>query len=166
MVCDNSRAYEDQIPKIVAFTIDRAPSVMHRTDNDASESLQSVYFPLIQSILVHQWKYFFPRFGINRATQSHAAAVENTEKYQQFVQLLHPVILSFGQPSLTIFRNNMVLLDELNSKCRLYQEESFKTKLMPAFINSLMLVLVEKSHDLLRDEIVNTMFTMCSKSII
>lgn len=86
------------------------------------------FYPLLQSIPMNNWKYFFPNSGISamiRAKASMNTGSEliqtNEERLSQFKEIMEMIAMSFKSPSLTIFKNNLALMEELNTKCLLYQ---------------------------------------------
>ena len=51
-------------------------------------------------------------------------AVDTIENESQFVQIIQAYGQSFMQPDITIFKQNLETLEELNSKYKLYQKVS------------------------------------------
>ncbi|XP_021344225.1 exportin-6-like, partial [Mizuhopecten yessoensis] len=69
---------------------------------------------------------------------------------------------SFLQSDIEVFRQNLNSLQQLNSKWRLYQKPIFKDVMLFQFTSVLLQVLVHRSHDLLQEEIVMTIYNMAS----
>ena len=69
---------------------------------------------------------------------------------------------SFLQPDITVFRQNLSALEEINSRWRLYQKPVFTQNLIIHFLTVLLDVLVANSHALLREEMTTCVYHMAS----
>ena len=69
---------------------------------------------------------------------------------------------SFMQPDITVFKQNLTALEQLDEKWKLYHKPIFTEALIGHFLTVLLQVLIHKSHDLLREEIVLAVYHMAS----
>ncbi|XP_037074826.1 exportin-6-B-like [Pollicipes pollicipes] len=60
---------------------------------------------------------------------------------------------SFLQADINVFRLNLATLQMLNCKWKLYHKPVFRRLLLARFMTVLLQTLLQRSHDLLRDEI-------------
>ncbi len=79
-----------------------------------------------------------------------------------FMAILQAFGQSFMQPDITVFRQNLAALEELNEKWKLYHKPVFTESLIGHFLTAFIHVLVHKSHDLLKEEITVATFNMAS----
>ncbi|XP_052833798.1 exportin-6 [Octopus bimaculoides] len=69
---------------------------------------------------------------------------------------------SFLQPDIALFRQNLESLETLNTKWKLYHKKVFREALLYQFLNVFIQVLLQKSHDLLQEEIAISVYNMAS----
>eukprot|EP00106_Octopus_bimaculoides_P006080 XP_014773522.1 PREDICTED: exportin-6-like [Octopus bimaculoides] len=80
---------------------------------------------------------------------------------------IYPVVAqafgqSFLQPDIALFRQNLESLETLNTKWKLYHKKVFREALLYQFLNVFIQVLLQKSHDLLQEEIAISVYNMAS----
>jgi hypothetical protein len=109
--------------------------------------LQACLFQLFHSLLLTHSKFF-----------------ARAEMQQAMQRMLGAYLDSFRDTEIALFRSNIESLATLNDKCRLFQQPGFRP-LLQNFLHVLMGVLLAQTHDLLRDDIVNTIYSMASVDI-
>eukprot|EP00742_Colponemidia_sp_Colp-10_P011245 GILJ01012472.1.p1 GENE.GILJ01012472.1~~GILJ01012472.1.p1 ORF type:complete len:1137 (-),score=202.40 GILJ01012472.1:110-3052(-) len=131
---------------------------MNRSSDSASD-LKTAYFTLLGTILLHHWNYFFERTSGGLTVSPHWKAQELKPKTADALfQIFEIIYRSFSQQDLTTFKQNLSLLQSLQEKRWLYEQEPFVQRFQDPFVVTFLRSLVEKSHDLLRDEIINTVY--------
>lgn len=65
---------------------------------------------------------------------------------------------SFSQSDIEQFRFNLTLCNELQTKCGLYNKTIFRQQISPTLVSLLLTVLLARSHELCRDDIISTLF--------
>ena len=61
-----------------------------------------------------------------------------------------------------VFKQNLTALEQLNEKWKLYHKPAFIESLIEHFLTVLLQVILNKSHDLLKEEIILAIFHMAS----
>lgn len=131
--------------------------------------LKIPFFTLIRDCLNYRWNYFFPsnltrNIGLSSVSSAMPAQSPepNTEAATQLNQILQSVGHSFLQPDLEIFRFNLASLSSWNEKHKLYSRLSDRQEYLNQFMTLFIQILIQKSHDLLREEIATVLFEMAS----
>jgi hypothetical protein len=65
---------------------------------------------------------------------------------------------SFSQSDIEQFRTNLTSCNELQFKCGLYTKSIFRQQMSQALLALLLSVLLVRSHELCRDDIISTLF--------
>ncbi|XP_037074870.1 exportin-6-like, partial [Pollicipes pollicipes] len=86
-------------------------------------------------------------------TLSSVAEEDEVTNEKQFVAILEAMGQSFLQADINVFRLNLATLQMLNCKWKLYHKPVFRRLLLARFMTVLLQTLLQRSHDLLRDEI-------------
>ncbi|XP_077979557.1 exportin-6-like isoform X2 [Glandiceps talaboti] len=143
------------LPSIITLCMDQIyPIIAERSSPD----IKCVLFELLHLLLLYNWRYFF-RTSILDSLQS---GNENMENQPQFIAIMQAFGQSFLQPDIAIFKQNLEALETLNAKWKLYYKKFFRELMLLQFLNVLLQVLVHKSHDLLQEEIMITIYNMAS----
>jgi len=116
------------------------------------------FYELLHQLLLHNWRYFFRSSLLARMS----AGEETVENQPQFTAIMQAFGQSFLQPDITVFKQNLEALENLNSKCKLYQKLIFKDVMLLQFVNVFLQALVYRSHDLLQEEITITLYNMAA----
>lgn len=105
--------------------------------------MQLALFPLIHSTILHNWNYFFPastaisQIARMRQQLDRNATIGDENKTgheEEFVALLGCVATSFRQWTLTLFRHNLAMLEDLHSKSQLFQQVLVQVKIVDSCI--------------------------------
>lgn len=155
IVAEPGSAFKAFLPRIIEICMEQIyPLVSPRPTPDIKVSL----YELLHAVVANNWRYFFPNSIIKimqRQDESVQHAPEFTAIFQAYGQ-------SFLQPDITIFRQNLQSLENLNFKSQLYTKSIFRETMLWQFLTVLLQVLVHKSHDLLQEEIVVTVYNMAA----
>ncbi|XP_006823726.1 exportin-6-like [Saccoglossus kowalevskii] len=143
------------LPSIITLCMDQIyPIIAERSSPD----IKSVLFELLHLLLLYNWRYFFR----SSVLDSMKSGNETMENQPRFVAIMQAFGQSFLQPDIAIFKQNLEALETLNTKWKLYYKKYFREVMLFQFLNVLLQVLVHKSHDLLQEEILITVYNMAS----
>ena len=79
-----------------------------------------------------------------------------------FMAILQAFGQSFMQPDIMVFKQNLAALEQLNEKWKLYHKPAFIENLIEHFLTVLLQVILHKSHDLLKEEIILAIYHMAN----
>lgn len=149
-------AFKTFLPNTINLCIEHIyPLLAERSSPDVKPSL----FELLYQVLLNNWRYFFKSSILSPMVQ---VSQEQVENQSQFTSIMQAFGQSFLQPDIAIFRQNLQALENLNSKWKLYHKDIFKELMLSQFLNVLLQALVQKSHDLLQEEIGITIYNMAA----
>lgn len=149
-------AFKTLLPNIINFCLDKIyPLIAERSAPD----IKTEFFELLHQLLLNNWRYFFRSNIQTRVTLGEDGTCENQG---QFVKMMEAFGQTFTQTDITVFKQNLESLEDLNSKCKLYQKPIFSNGMLFHFLNVLFQVLVRRSHDLLQEEIAIALYNMAS----
>jgi len=80
----------------------------------------------------------------------------------EFSMVMQAYGQSFLQPDIAVFRQNVNALSDINKKWNLFHKPAFYESMAVQFLTALIQTLLARSHDLLRDEIINCVYDMAS----
>ncbi|KAI3652032.1 hypothetical protein MP228_003335 [Amoeboaphelidium protococcarum] len=147
------------LPDVCQFCIGRCAPVLQQIDTGNAILSRPVFFELIKSIVVNQWKLIYPN--------DNSSAVGGSSFSQQvalFDGLISILLNAFQSTSPDLVKADMQVLIEINNKCKLFSTAHFRQDMFTVFVRVILSVLVDKSHDLLRDELIHFLFVIASSS--
>lgn len=148
-------AFKRFLPSIIDICMNHIyPIIAQRPSPD----LKQVLYQLLHELLVNNWRYFFKGSVLTKLNNE----AETVEHEPQFISIMQSYGQSFLQPDIGVFRQNLESLEQLNAKWKLYRKPLFHSGMLFQFLNVLHQVLVLRSHDLLQEEIVVTVYNMAS----
>ncbi|KAH0561394.1 hypothetical protein KQX54_016533 [Cotesia glomerata] len=157
-----SNAFKAFVPSVINLCLGQVwPAVSNNLNNCIDTTL--VLLKLFNSILLHRWQYFY-NVSVVRAF-GHAEREEIVENKEELVAILEIFGQALLQLDVNIFRQSLQSLEQLNTRWRLYQREVFKNHLLERFLMALFTVLIQKSHNLLADEIAIAIHNLASVNI-
>ncbi|XP_071494224.1 exportin-6-like [Diadema antillarum] len=157
IVQEPGSAFKTFLPSIISICMEHIyPIIAERASPDIKPALYKLLFEMLQS----KWRYFFNTSIL--ASMLGAPPTDNVEHEQQFITIMQAFGQSFLQPDISVFRQNLEALEILNAKLKLYQKKIFKTLMLSPFMNVLLQALIHKSHDLLQEETMVTVYNMAS----
>ncbi|CAF1422636.1 unnamed protein product [Adineta ricciae] len=147
----NSKLAQQFLPTIIELcTSALYPAIRENFALDIREN----YYKLVHNLLINNWRYFFK--GTVLTTFNGEA--ETTANEQSFIQLMESIAWSFSQADIEQFRTNLSSCNELQLKCGLYTKSIFRQQMSQALLSLLLSVLLARSHELCRDDIISTLF--------
>ncbi|GFS20899.1 exportin-6-like [Elysia marginata] len=143
------------LPRVISIAMDQVyPIVAPRPSPD----MKSAIYHLLHEILENNWRYFFKGSVLDMMNE----AGDGLENSAQFTSILQAYGQSFLQTDISIFRQNLESLEALHLKWKLYSKQIFREVMIHQFLKVLLQVLVQKSHDLLQEEIVISVYNMAA----
>ncbi|XP_023226318.1 exportin-6-like [Centruroides sculpturatus] len=154
---------KDPVPGFRSFLI----SILNFCMNDIypivadsqSFEIKQVLFELLYQILVNNWRFFFKSDIVSNLSRPGNDTIENID---YFTKIMEAYGQTFLQHDITLFRQNLQALENLNNKWKLYHKTLFKNLMINQFLNVLLQALIYKSHELLYDDICITIYNMAS----
>ena len=122
----------------------------------------SCFFEFLYQFLFNNFKYFFKSNSLLYSINNAQSQPENVEHEAEFIQIMSHYGESFCQPDLNLFKQNLLALENLNFRLKLYHKSTFKKNLLRQFLCLFMQTFVLKSHNTLQDEITNVVYNMAS----
>ncbi|XP_005990742.1 exportin-6 isoform X3 [Latimeria chalumnae] len=157
VVQEPGQAFKPFLPSIISLCMEQVyPIIAERSSSDVKSEL----FELLYQVLHNNWRYFFKSTVL--ASVQRGAAEETIENAPQFITIMQTFGQSFLQSDIHIFKQNLIYLESLNTKHKLYHKKIFRTSMLFQFVNVLLQVLLHKSHDLLQEEIGIAVYNMAS----
>ncbi|KAL5473099.1 hypothetical protein EMCRGX_G027544 [Ephydatia muelleri] len=157
LLIDNSGGQDRPfLPSIISFAMNQIyPSIAERSAPDVKLALYQLLFHL----LLNNWRYFYPATVLAHMDTDDSETIEHE---QEFSSIMQSIGQSLMQNDVNVFKENLEHLQQLNSKHNLYSKFQFRTTLLYPFLNLLMQALVQRSHDILQDEICQCLYSMAS----
>ncbi|CAF0787699.1 unnamed protein product [Adineta steineri] len=147
----NSKLTQQFLPTIIELCTNALyPAIRENCALDIREN----YYKLVYNLLVNNWRYFFKGNVLTTLN----GEIETTANEQSFIQLMESIAWSFSQADIEQFRANLTSCNELQLKCGLYTKLIFRQQMSQALLSLLLSVLLARSHELCRDDIISTLF--------
>ncbi|CAF3839066.1 unnamed protein product [Rotaria magnacalcarata] len=147
----NSKLAQQFLPTIIELcTTALYPAIRENFALDIREN----YYKLVHNLLINNWRYFFKGNVLTTLNGD----TETTANEHSFIQLMESVAWSFSQSDIEQFRTNLSSCNELQLKCGLYTKSIFHQHMSQALLSLLLTVLLVRSHELCRDDIISTLF--------
>ncbi|CAF3451307.1 unnamed protein product [Rotaria socialis] len=147
----NSKLAQRFLPTIIELcTTALYPAICENFALDIREN----YYKLVHNLLINNWRYFFKGNVLTTLNGD----TETTANEHSFIQLMESIAWSFSQSDIEQFRTNLSSCNELQLKCGLYTKSIFHQHMSQALLSLLLTVLLVRSHELCRDDIISTLF--------
>ncbi|XP_015764483.1 PREDICTED: exportin-6-like [Acropora digitifera] len=155
LVQEPAASFKAFLPNIIGLCMEQLyPIIIEQSCPD----IKCEFYELLHQLLLHNWRFFFRSSLLAKMS----AGEDTVENQPQFITIMQAFGQSFLQPDIAIFKQNLEALENLNSKCKLYQKTIFKNSMLLQFVNVLLQALVYRSHDLLQEEITITLYNMAA----
>ncbi|XP_071749050.1 exportin-6-A isoform X2 [Lepeophtheirus salmonis] len=163
VVKEPDSSFRKFIPLTLSLCLDHiCPLVIDKPSSDLKTPLYSLLF----ETLFNNWQYFFKSSVVRCLAVAGHSKINNNDLKDQNKELFHRVMEAFGrsflQPDISVFKQNLLNLEKLHNKWKLYEKEVFMESLITQFLTVLLQVLIHRSHDLLREEIITAVYNMAS----
>jgi len=135
-----SKSFQMYIPHVLQFCITLVYPILSKTEEFGDVKVDM--FNLLSTVIENHWSHL-------------------QSKPDMLMQIFTTFKHSLEQTDLNVYKNNLLLLDTLNKKCKIFSSSAFADWVDP-FLYCLFQVLVHGTHDLLRDEIISTIYTLAS----
>ncbi|KAJ3415824.1 Exportin-6 [Chytridiales sp. JEL 0842] len=161
IVEDTSKATAKYLPGIISFSVsDFFHGVSNISDSNV-DSTKGHFYDLLFKLITNHQRYFFGsqlRGALGRDTAE-------TPHYDHLRAVVEIIALSFSDHNIDLVRQNLTDLDGLNTKCLLYRRDYFTSTLLIPFLTMLLGVLIRRSHETLREDILKEMTKMIEMDV-
>jgi len=144
------------LPSIISFVMNQIYPIVSKRP---SPEIKAVLYELLFQLLLNNWRYFFPANILSHMDNDSNDPIENEV---EFFNIMESFGHSFLQEDIAVFKQNLVALETLNSKHKLYSKIQFRSCMLYPFLQILLHALVQKSHDLLQEEICSSIYSMAA----
>lgn len=137
------------------------PLVSAKTASDVKAPL----FAVLRNVLLHNWRHFFKSSAVRTLMSPKPAGPSASDQVQheaQFLAIMQAFGTSFLQPDITVFKQNLLALEEIHARWKLYSKPVFTQHLIVHFLTVLVQVLINNAHNLLKDEITTCVHNMAA----
>lgn len=128
-------------------------------DQQGSE-IKTCLYTLLHHCLLHNWSFFFKSNLKSFQGNNNDLGGDSMEHREEFLAVMKAIGHSFLQTDIAVFSQNVATLEQLNAKWRLYSKQVFKDVLLADFLSVFIRALINKSHNLLKDEIGAAVYNM------
>ena len=129
----------------------------------STSDIKGPLYQVLHNVLLHNWRHFFKSSAVRSLLGSPSQSPQSQGQNQaQFLAIMQAFGQSFLQSDITVFKQNLIALEEINSRWKLYHKPVFTQNLIINFLTVLVQVLVNNSHNLLREEITTCIFNMAN----
>ncbi|KAJ3292274.1 Exportin-6 [Borealophlyctis nickersoniae] len=149
LVGDTSKSFEGMLPSIIAFCTNELDECV-QDENIPIDEARSHFYSLVHKILSHHWRFFFGSH-VNRLI---GRSTSDTLHEDELRKLLQVIYKSFTTTNADIFRQNLSALQDLDSRYSMYSKDVFRETMLLTFVAQFLNCLLNKSHDLLREDII------------
>merc|ERR1712150_4872 len=124
-------------------------------------------YAVLYHVLLYNWRYFFKSSVVKKGSEDSSGQQSlsidgGLQEQGRFLNILHAFGQSFLQADISIFKQSLAALEDINTKWRLYHKPVFTQHLIVQFLTVLLQVLVNNSHNLLKEEITQALYNMAS----
>ena len=163
VVKETDVAFRRFIDSTLTLCIDQIyPLVADKPTSDIKGPLYLVLY----HVLLYNWRHFFKSSAVRTlmgdSTGQSAGSGDGLQEQARFVSILQVFGQSFLQPDISVFKQNLAALEDINAKWKLYHKTVFTQQLIVQFLTVLLQVLVNNSHNLLKEEITLALYNMAS----
>jgi len=120
---------------------------------DSVPNALSAYFELLHSILMTQWRHFYPNL-VGSPQQEVAAHSED------FIKIFAMIGESFCKQDFNLLKQNLAALNDLNEKRKLFSKALFKEKLREQFVTVILHLMYSGHVSLISDELIETLYQL------
>jgi len=159
---DTSKTIYPILPDIISYSINVIFKKCFATETPNLEIIQYSYYELIEKILINQWRYFFPN-SIIKSMINKNTDIEQDHR-NEFIDFLNIILYSFKGKDINCIKKNITTLNLSNEKCNLFSQEVFRDSLMVNYLDVLFEILLNKSLDFLRDDIIQIVYLIISNN--
>ncbi|XP_054164812.1 exportin-6-A-like [Oppia nitens] len=154
--------FKSLIPGMISFAFDQICPTIASAD---CPKLKRYLYEFLFQLLLNNWKYFYPNNSITSNAFNLSTNQQKPEVLQNgeaFVHIMNIFAQSFLENDITIFKHNLDALELLNTRLKLYQKEIFRQTMIKTFLSIFIQTLVDKSLNLLQDDIYIIVYNMAS----
>ena len=163
VVKETDGAFRRFIDSSLTLCLDQIyPLIAEKPTSDIKGPLYLVLY----HVLLYNWRHFFKSSAVKKlmegSLEESPGPDTGLQEQARFLSILHAFGQSFLQPDISVFKQNLAALEDINAKWKLYHKSVFTQHLIVQFLTVLLQVLVNNSHNLLKDEITSALYNMAS----
>ncbi|XP_057374347.1 exportin-6-like [Daphnia carinata] len=159
VVQEPGNAFKRFLPNTLSLCLDHIHPCITQIN---SSEIKETFYHLLTLILRHHWRSFFKGSVLTTYGSPELDRAEQMDNQPQFIAIMTSFGQSFLLPDITIFKQNLEALESLQSKWKLYHKAVFRDGIASQFISTLLNVLTNGSHELLREEVGLAIYAMAS----
>lgn len=159
VVQEPGNAFKRFLPNTLSLCLDHIHPCITQIN---SSEIKETFYHLLTLILRHHWRSFFKGSVLTTYGSRELDRAEQMDNRPQFIAIMTSYGQSFLLPDITIFKQNLEALESLQSKWKLYHKAVFRDGIASQFMSTLLNVLTNGSHELLREEVGLAIYAMAS----
>ncbi|KAJ3055169.1 Exportin-6 [Rhizophlyctis rosea] len=144
------KAFEKMLPGIIHFLDVEICGQCIADESLGIDEIRSHFYEVLHQIVLQHSRWFF---GSQVARMAGARSGGETHE-KELLGILNMIARTFQMSSMDVFRQNLLTLQDLDSKTKLYSKDVFKQSMLLPFIEMLLDCLLGKSRDFLRDDLI------------
>ena len=161
VVKETSATFRRFIDSSLTLCLDQIyPQIADKPTSDIKGPL----FVVLYHVLLYNWRHFFKSSAVKKlmegSLEQSTGLDSGMQEQTRFINILHAFGQSFLQPDISVFKQNLAALEDINAKWKLYHKPVFTQHLIVQFLTVLLQVLVNNSHNLLKEEITMALYNM------
>ena len=139
-------------------------TVLHSNCND----LYSRFYDFLYKFVLNNSKFFFKTQlghsigGLNGSLNPSSTSGEQIANQQYFLRIFEIFGNSFITSNLHLFKQNLVALEALNFRQKLFHKQIFKENLLRHFISLFVQTMINNEHKILHDELTSIIYALAS----
>jgi hypothetical protein len=157
LVSEGTTGNRDLLSSAIQFSLRQIYPII---SEKAAPDVKSVLFDLLFQLLLNNWRYFFPHTVLSHM-EGEAVDVSLGHR-EDFFAIMEAFGQSFLQKDIALFKQNLSALETLNKKHKLYSKVQFREHMLHPLLRVLLEALVNKSHNLLQEEICLGVYSMAA----
>ncbi|KAI8813640.1 armadillo-type protein [Cladochytrium replicatum] len=161
LIEDSSKAFDQFLVGIISYCISELQPRVFANEVSVLDPARAAFHQLIFKILLNNMTYFLGSniqrlSGKSRASQLHEP---------ELMALIQIMAQSFNYSNIDVIRQDLDALDTLQARCALYQKEYFQANILLPMMELLFDVLLRKSHEIVREEIIQCLSSMVTAEL-
>jgi len=161
VIDETGTAFKILTSDIIQLVVENVfPLIVKKPSADISTSL----FEFLHKLLSRKHRYFFPSPVLVTLLKQNSTNSLTISHKQQFLKIMQVFGNSFLQEDVTIYKQSISILQDLNCKLKIYEKihgSLFEENVLFEFVFCFIKVLIAKTHDILTDDLCSVVHQMC-----
>ncbi|KAH6579882.1 hypothetical protein BASA61_009991 [Batrachochytrium salamandrivorans] len=142
------------LPLIISFCVQDLYPRCIDSNSTSFDSIRPLFYGMLYQLLLNHWRYFF-NVQVSLVAIKDAGDCKREEEFLAIIQ----------GPHVDVIKQNMGLLCMLDEKCRLFSKPIFCEKMALNILDCFLSILMQKSHEFLRDDIIQFMANIVTANL-